>query len=64
MLTGCSAGGLSTFLQADHVGDFLAASAKALKVYKAVPLSGFFLLETNAEEKPVYPDESIIFSHV
>ena len=57
LLTGCSAGGLSTFLHADYVGEQLKAVAPGLKRYKAAPISGFFLLHDTVEKKSVYPDE-------
>jgi hypothetical protein len=58
LLTGCSAGGLSTFLHADYVGELVKAAApNTLKKYKAAPISGFFLLHDTVEGKPVYADE-------
>merc|ERR1711924_496586 len=57
LLTGCSAGGLSTFLHVDYVGSVLKREAHGLKKYRAVPLSGYFLLHENVEGKMVYPDE-------
>lgn len=53
LLTGCSAGGLSTFLQAARVQSYLPAAA----TFKAAPGSGFFLLNANVNGEPVYPQE-------
>lgn len=57
LLTGCSAGGLSTYLHADYVGGVLKAQAPGLTKYKAAPISGFFLQHDTVEGKPVYPQE-------
>eukprot|EP00656_Telonema_subtile_P016623 TRINITY_DN18798_c0_g1_i3.p1 TRINITY_DN18798_c0_g1~~TRINITY_DN18798_c0_g1_i3.p1 ORF type:complete len:451 (+),score=89.28 TRINITY_DN18798_c0_g1_i3:95-1447(+) len=57
LLTGCSAGGLSTYLHADYVGQQVRAVAKGLKKYKAAPISGFFLLHDTVEHKKVYADQ-------
>lgn len=57
LLTGCSAGGLSTYLHADYVGQQLAGMAKGIKRYKAAPISGFFLLHDTVEHKSVYADQ-------
>eukprot|EP01116_Phalansterium_solitarium_P022130 TRINITY_DN7194_c0_g1_i1.p1 TRINITY_DN7194_c0_g1~~TRINITY_DN7194_c0_g1_i1.p1 ORF type:complete len:417 (-),score=140.35 TRINITY_DN7194_c0_g1_i1:98-1348(-) len=54
LLSGCSAGGLSTFLHADFVGTQLPASVQR---YGAMPESGFFLLHDSVENVPVYPNE-------
>ena len=43
LLSGCSAGGLSTFLHTDYVGDYIKSISSGLKRYKAAPVSGFFL---------------------
>lgn len=40
LLTGCSAGGLAAFLQADRIGDFLEANAQPTLRYKVAPVSG------------------------
>ena len=57
LLTGCSAGGLSTYLHADNVGELVKVAAPAtLKKYKAAPLSAVFLLHDTVEQKPIYPD--------
>jgi len=50
ILTGCSAGGLSTFLHADYLADAMPKGA----VYKVAPQSGFFLPLSNLEKKGVY----------
>eukprot|EP00730_Choanoeca_flexa_P004570 TRINITY_DN11735_c1_g9_i1.p1 TRINITY_DN11735_c1_g9~~TRINITY_DN11735_c1_g9_i1.p1 ORF type:complete len:438 (+),score=79.87 TRINITY_DN11735_c1_g9_i1:69-1316(+) len=57
VLTGCSAGGLATYLHADYVHDMLKANVSGLTKYKAAPISGFFLRHETVEGKPVYPDE-------
>ena len=49
LLSGCSAGGLSTILHADHVGHRIQAMAPMLTRYKAAPCSGFFLDAPNVE---------------
>lgn len=50
MLTGCSAGGLATYLHADKVRSYLPAGVE----YSAAPLSGFFLDANNILGEPVY----------
>jgi len=57
LLTGCSAGGLSTYLHADYVHSQVRAAAPGLTRFKAAPISGFFLLHDTVESKPVYADE-------
>ena len=57
MLTGCSAGGLSTFLHADYVHDYVKGVAPALHKFKAAPISGFFLDHLTVAGKPVYETE-------
>lgn len=54
LLTGCSAGGLATYIHTNYVGDFLAARAPDLVRYKSAPVSGFFLDTSNAAGEPVY----------
>ena len=51
LLSGCSAGGLSTYLHADAVGAMLPSS---VTVYKAAPISGFFLDRTTLSGQSVY----------
>eukprot|EP00041_Stephanoeca_diplocostata_P014326 m.259386 g.259386 ORF g.259386 m.259386 type:complete len:333 (+) comp19662_c0_seq12:37-1035(+) len=53
LLSGGSAGGLSTFLHADYVRSQLPASVKK---FKAAPVSGFFLLHDTAAGVPQYPN--------
>lgn len=55
LLSGGSAGGLSTFLHADTVGQILRDRAPGLKRYKAAPGSGFFLRHDDLVGNPVYP---------
>ena len=54
LLSGGSAGGLSTFLHADYVKTLLPSTVKR---YKAAPVSGFFLLHDSFAGEPVYPSE-------
>lgn len=56
LLTGCSAGGLATFLHTDYVHDWLQTSTSMSK-FRAAPISGFFLLHNTVLNKPVYPEE-------
>lgn len=54
VLSGCSAGGLSTFLHTDFVHDnYLPAGAK----FWSVPISGFFLDAPNVEGQRVYTQQ-------
>ena len=57
VLTGCSAGGLATFLHADSVGAWARANLPALVKYGAVPVSGNFLRRETVSGAPVYPDQ-------
>jgi hypothetical protein len=43
VLTGCSAGGLATYLHADYVGAYVAANLPKGTLYGAISISGFFL---------------------
>jgi hypothetical protein len=54
LLSGGSAGGLSTYLHADYVKTKMPATVKK---YKAAPNSGFFALHADATGTPLYPDE-------
>ena len=54
LLTGCSAGGLSTYLHADYIGTLMPPTVQK---YRAMPGSGFFLLQNNVQNSPVYPNE-------
>lgn len=54
LLTGCSAGGLSTYLHVDYVGSQLPASVHK---YRAAPISGFFLDHLNVDGIPVYGNQ-------
>jgi STAM-binding protein len=53
ILTGCSAGGLSTFLHTNYVGARIPSTA----VFKSIPQSGYFLNANNLDNKAVYPSE-------
>ena len=58
LLTGCSAGGLATYLHTDYVHEELKSKwATGLTKFKASAISGFFLEHNTVEGKPVYPDE-------
>uniref|UniRef100_A0A7S3DP49 Pectin acetylesterase n=1 Tax=Entomoneis paludosa TaxID=265537 RepID=A0A7S3DP49_9STRA len=50
LITGCSAGGLSTYLHADPIREKLPKSANV----KAMPESGFFWFHKNAEGESIY----------
>lgn len=54
LLSGGSAGGLSTYLHSDYVGTKL---PKTVMKYKSAPNSGFFSLHVNAAGVALYPDE-------
>lgn len=54
LLSGGSAGGLSTYLHADYVG---AKLPKSVERYKAAPNSGFFSLHQNSNGESLYPDQ-------
>ncbi len=54
LLSGCSAGGLSTYLHADYVASLLPAS---VTTFKAAPVSGFFLDHPNLNGVAVYPTQ-------
>ena len=57
LLSGGSAGGLSTFLHADRVQSLLREHGAPLRVFKAAPVSGFFALHSDGSGAPVYPNE-------
>eukprot|EP00755_Sulcionema_specki_P009715 Sspe_Gene.6470::Locus_2179_Transcript_1_2_Confidence_0.800_Length_1410::g.6470::m.6470/K19882/NOTUM; O-palmitoleoyl-L-serine hydrolase len=57
LLTGCSAGGLATFLHTDFVHTWLKVNVPTLQVFKSAPISGFFLLHDTIQGLPVYPIE-------
>jgi len=57
LLTGCSAGGLATYLHTDYVRESLIGLGVTLKRYKSAPISGFFLLHKTVDGKDVYPEE-------
>ena len=57
LLTGCSAGGASTYMHADAVGERLRVLSPNLVKYKAAPVSGFFLQHANVLGQPVYADQ-------
>lgn len=57
LLTGCSAGGLATFLHTDYVRKYLVSAGVPMKKFKSAPISGFFLLHPNVEGKQVYPEQ-------
>ena len=53
MLAGGSAGGLAAFLHADFVGKLL---PRTLMRYRAVPVSGFFLMHATLRGAPAFAD--------
>jgi len=57
LLTGCSAGGLATYLHTDYVHTQLKTLAPKMAKFKASAISGFFLNHNTVENKPVYPTE-------
>eukprot|EP00038_Savillea_parva_P008757 m.178978 g.178978 ORF g.178978 m.178978 type:complete len:525 (-) comp14661_c0_seq1:74-1648(-) len=57
LLTGCSSGGLSAYLHANHVQDVITAGAPKLSKFRVAPESGFFLQHNNLNGTPVYPDQ-------
>jgi len=54
LVSGCSAGGLSAFFQADYIHTIL---PKSVEKYAVAPLSGFFEKHENTLGQPVYPDQ-------
>lgn len=56
-LTGCSAGGLATYLHTDYVHSQLKTMAPGLKKFKSSPISGMFLFHDTVEGKSVYQTE-------
>lgn len=54
LLTGCSAGGLSTFLHADYVREKLFPAGGYVK---ALPISGFFLFHDDGMGNMLYPGQ-------
>eukprot|EP00038_Savillea_parva_P009105 m.181293 g.181293 ORF g.181293 m.181293 type:complete len:413 (-) comp15219_c0_seq1:237-1475(-) len=54
LVSGGSAGGLSTYLHADYVGTKMPPSVKK---FKAAPNSGFFLLHDTYSGQSLYPNE-------
>lgn len=64
LLTGCSAGGLATYLHTDYVHEKLKTLAPKMKKFKASAISGFFLLHNTVENKPVYPTEMANIFHL
>eukprot|EP01063_Lacrimia_lanifica_P010154 TRINITY_DN16901_c0_g1_i1.p1 TRINITY_DN16901_c0_g1~~TRINITY_DN16901_c0_g1_i1.p1 ORF type:complete len:468 (+),score=103.24 TRINITY_DN16901_c0_g1_i1:114-1406(+) len=57
LLSGCSAGGLATYLHADALRRTVAAAAPALRDFRAAPISGFFLNHANLRGDAVYTAE-------
>lgn len=56
-LTGCSAGGLATYLHTDYVQSQLKELAPGLRKFKSSPISGMFLYHDTVEGKSVYQTE-------
>jgi len=59
ILTGCSAGGLATYLHADYVHNWLDKNTTQKVKYGAIPISGFFLDVANVEQEEVYRQQII-----
>ena len=57
LLTGCSAGGLATYIHTNYVGDYFHHNAHFLRKFKAASISGFFLMHDTVAKQPVYPVE-------
>ena len=59
VLSGCSAGGLATYLHVDLVGEWAEAKLPKLEKYGAIPVSGFFLehATVTGPEHAVYPNQ-------
>lgn len=57
VLTGCSAGGLATYLHADYVGAYVAANLPKGTLYGAISISGFFLQSSTVIGEPIYADQ-------
>lgn len=55
VLSGASAGGLATILNADAVGAKLSSTVPSLMSFRAISLSGFFLLHDNVNKEPLHP---------
>ncbi len=53
LLTGCSAGGLATFLHGDQIAARIRSHVTGLKKIRSMPISGFFLRQPNADYLPV-----------
>lgn len=53
-LTGNSAGGVATFMQADYVYDYIKTNSPKLEKFGSVPVSGIFLDQNSVEGNPVY----------
>lgn len=56
LLTGCSAGGLSSLVHADYVHERLDAEVPQLAKFRVVPLSGFFLKHESVENQAAYKE--------
>ena len=54
LLTGCSSGGLASYLHSDWAHDLLKKTATGLKKFKTLGISGFFLQHDTVEGLPVY----------
>ncbi|KAJ9467666.1 Pectin acetylesterase 3 [Diplonema papillatum] len=57
LVTGCSAGGLATYLHTEYVHTWMRFNAPGLRVVKAAPMSGFFLDHLTVYGEPVYETE-------
>jgi hypothetical protein len=60
LLSGCSAGGLATYLHSDAIREWLLQTISAtLTKFRAAPLSGFFLTHNSAVGVPVYREQLV-----
>jgi len=59
ILTGCSAGGLATYLHADYVHNYLDNNTTKKVKYGVLPISGFFIDVPNVDQEEVYRQQII-----
>jgi len=64
VLTGCSAGGLATYLHADYVHNYLITNTAIKVKYGVLPISGFFLDVPNTDQEEVYRQQMINIFHI
>jgi len=64
LVSGGSAGGLSAYLHADHVKEYLQRKGAPIKRFKAAPVSGFFLMHAAASGELLYPNKMKYVFHM